>query len=155
MTHGNKISKTSKIGIPIITHLFAAKKGPYGCVWKIYIEAEDPDGDMDKISVRVNQVGYGDYPTDWIKIRPQHRKHLLGFLQWNTFSPKASYLPEWTQISVKISIFDLAGNESDEVTLPFTFESGTKNKYPLPAPFNQGDMSRIGNIMVDLCYMVV
>jgi len=149
----NKISKTSKADTPVINHVFAADKGPYGCVWKIYIEAEDPDGEMDRISVRVNQVGYGYYPTDWIMIKPQHRKHLVGFLQWNTFSSKASYLPEWTQISVKISIFDKTGNESNEMIIPFTFESGEKDQYPLPAPFNQGDIPRIGNIMVDLYYV--
>ncbi len=151
----DKISKIPKIGAPTITRVFAAAKGPYGCAWKIYVEAEDPDGDMDRISIKVNQAGYGDYPTDWITIKPQHRKHLIGFLQWNTFSSKAPYLPEWTQISVKISIFDSAGNESDEMTIPFTFESGAENQYPLPAPFNQGDIPRIGNILVDLYYMVV
>jgi hypothetical protein len=149
----HKITQVSKIDAPTITHAFAADKGHYGCVWKIYIEAEDPEGDMDRISVRVNQVGYGYYPTDWITIKPQHRKYLVGYLQWNTFSSKASYLPEWTKISVKISIFNKAGDESNEVTIPFTFESGVKNQYQLPPPFNQGDIPRIGNIMVDLYYI--
>ena len=31
---------------PMITHSFAIEKGYYGYIWKIYIEAEDPDGDM-------------------------------------------------------------------------------------------------------------
>jgi hypothetical protein len=149
----HNISKISKKQGPTITHFFAADKGPYGCIWKIYIEAEDPDGDMDRISVEVNQVGYGHYPTDWIAIKPQHRKHFMGFLQWNTFSSKTSYLPEWTQISVKISVFDEAGNESNAITIPFTFESGVKNQYQLPDPFNNGNTPRIGNIMVDLCYI--
>jgi hypothetical protein len=149
------ISKTSQAQAPILTHFWAADKGPYGCIWKIYIEAEDPDGDMDRISVEVNQAGYGHYPTDWIAIKPQHREHLIGFLQWNTFSSKASYFPEWTQISVKISIFDKRGNQSNEVIFPFTFESGVRNQYELPAPFNNGNPPRIGNIMVDLCSIVI
>ena len=151
----HKISKISKTQAPIITQVFAVDKGPYGDIWKIYIEAEDPDGDMDKISVGVNQLGYGHYPTDWITIKPQHRKHLIGFLQWNTISSKASYLPEWTQIFVKVSIFDKAGNESNEVLVPFTFESGAKNQYQLPPPFNKGNSPRIGNIMVDLYYIAI
>jgi hypothetical protein len=156
MERGSKlmhnISKISKTQAPTITHFFPEDKGPYGCIWKIYIEAKDPDGDMDRISVAVHQVGDGYYPIDWIAIKPQHRKHLIGILQWNTFSSKASYLPEWTQISAKISIFDEAGNESNEVIIPFTFESGAKNQCQLPAPFNNGNTPRIGNIMVDLCY---
>jgi hypothetical protein len=137
---------------PIITHAFAVEKGHYGYIWKIYIEAEDPDGDMEKIAVVVDQPGYGCYPTDWIILKPRCREHLIGYLQWNTSSSKASYLPEWTQINVKVSIFDKAGNESNEVIFPFTFESGVKNQYQykLPFPFNKGHIPRIGYIMVDL-----
>jgi len=148
------ISKTSKTRSLKITHFFAADKGPYGCIWQIYIEAEDPDGDMDRISVEVDQTKYGHYPTEWIRIKPQHRKHLKGFLQWNTFSSKASYLPEGTQISVTISIFDHAGNKSNGVIIPFTFGSGVIKRSQLPAPFDKGIMSRIGYVMVDLCNIV-
>jgi hypothetical protein len=139
---------------PIITQAFAVEKGHYGYIWKIYIEAEDSDGDMDKIAVVVDQTGYGCYSTDWIILKPQCREHLIGYLQWNTFSSKASYLPEWTQIALKVSIFDKAGNESNEVVFPFTFESGVRNQYEyqLPAPFDKRDIPRLGHIMVDLYY---
>ena len=139
---------------PIITNAFAPDKGQYGYIWKIYIEAEDPDGDMEKIAVVVEQAGYGYYPTDWIILRPRYREHLIGYLQWNTFSSKASYLPEWTRITVRVSIFDKAGNESNEVIFPFTFEPGVKNQYAyqLPAPFEKRNLSRLGHIMVDLYY---
>jgi general secretion pathway protein A len=144
-------SKTLKTQGLTLTHFFAADKGPYGVTWQIYIEAEDPQGDMDKISVDVDQVNYSHYPTEWIKIRPQYRKHLMGFLQWNTYSSKASSLPDGTQISVKISIFDLAGNKSNEVIIPFTFGSGVINRYHPPAPFDKENIPRIGHVMVDLC----
>ncbi len=148
------ISRPPITHAPIITHTFAEEKGPYGCIWKIYIQAEDPDGDMEKIAVIVNQVGYGQYPTDWIILKPQYRKHILGYLQWNTFSPKSVSLPEWTKITLRLSILDKAGNESKEVAFPFTFESGMKIEVPLPPPFDQGNISRIGNISVDLSYIV-
>jgi hypothetical protein len=139
---------------PIITHAFAVDKGSYGYIWKIYIEAEGPDGDMDRIAVVVNQTGYGYYSTDWIILKPQCREHIIGYLQWNTFSSKGSYLPEWTQISAKVSIFDKSGNESNEVIFPFTFESGVKNQYEyqLPAPFDKRNIPRLGHIMIDLYY---
>jgi hypothetical protein len=153
-----KIKRPNITGMkaPIITHAFAVDKGHYGDIWKIYIEAGDPDGDMDKIAVVVDQTGYGHYPTDWIFLRPQYREHLLGFLQWNTFSSKASYLPDWTQMTAKVSIFDRAGNESNQVVFPFTFESGVKNRYEvqLPAPFDKRNISRLGHIMIDLSYVL-
>jgi len=138
---------------PVITRAFAVDKGHYGYIWKIYVEAEDPDGDMDRIAVVVEQTGYGHYPTEWVFLRPQFREHLIGYLQWNTFSSKTSNLPDWTQITVKVSILDKAENESNQVVFPFTFESGSRKQgYALPAPFDKGDIPRLGNIMIDLYY---
>jgi len=49
-------------------------------------------------------------------------------------------MTEWTQITLKVSVFDKAGNESNEVIFPFTFETGVRSPYSynLPAPFDQG-----------------
>jgi hypothetical protein len=137
---------------PIITRAFAVERGNYGYIWKIYIEAEATDGEMLRIAAVVDQPGYGHYPTDWIYLKPQHQKRFKGYIQWNTFSSKASYLREWTQITLSVSIVDKAGNESNEVVFPFTFESGVKDeyKYKLPAPFDQGDVPKVGNIFIDL-----
>jgi len=137
---------------PIIAHSFAVEKGYYGYIWRIYIEAEDPDGDMIKIASVVRQTGYGHYPTDWIILKPEYRRHLKGYIEWSTFSSKAPYLTEWTNITLNVSIFDKAGNESNEVAFPFTFESGIKNpyQYKLPPPFDQGNLPRLGNIRIDL-----
>jgi hypothetical protein len=147
-----KIQISPKRNTPVILNSFAAEKGDYGFIWKIYIEAEDPNGGMDKIATIVDQTGYGYYPTDWIVLKPRYRKHFIGYLQWNTFSSKGSYLPERTQITLKVSILDRAGNKSNEVIFPFSFESGVKNQYPhqLPAPFNKGNIPRLGYIMIDL-----
>jgi hypothetical protein len=135
---------------PIITHSFAIEKGYYGYIWKIYIEAEDPDGEMYKIASVVDQTGFGHYPTDFIMVKSQDRKHLKGYIQWNTFSSRAHYLREWTQITLKVSIFDKAGKESNEVVFPFTFQTGVKPQYELPTPFNQGDVPKLGYVGIDL-----
>jgi hypothetical protein len=137
---------------PIITHTFAVEKGYYGYIWKIYIEAEDPDGDMFKIASVAEQPGYGRYPTDWTYLGRQYQKHFKGYLQWNTYGSYGSYLYEWTQITLKVSVFDKAGNESNEVVFPFMFESGVKNpyQYTLPPPFDQGDNVKLGNIFINL-----
>ena len=138
---------------PIITHAFAVDKGGYGYIWRIYVEAEDPNGEMLRIASGVDQVGYGHYPTDWIYLKPQYQKHFRGYIQWNTFSSKASYLPEWTQVTLKLSVIDKAGNESNEVVFPFTFEiTPGQYAYKPPAPFDQGNLLKLGNIMVDLHY---
>ncbi len=136
---------------PIITHTFAVEKGYYGYIWKIYIEAEDPDGDMLRIASVVDQVGSGRYPPDWIYLKRQYGKHFVGYIQWNTYSPRAGYLPEWTYLTLKVTVQDKAGNESNEVAFPFTFEL-VKNQYQynLPAPFDKGDLPRLGYVSIDL-----
>jgi hypothetical protein len=137
---------------PMITYSFAVERGYYGYIWKVYIEAEDPDGNMLRIASVLDQVGYGRYPTDWIYLKPQYQKHFKGYIQWNTFSSRTSYLREWTQITLKVSVFDKAGNESNEVVFPFIFEYGIKSpyEYKLPTPFDQGDLPRLGYVSVDL-----
>jgi hypothetical protein len=148
----NKGGAQPKPGTPIITHAFAVDKGYSGYIWKIYIEGEDPDGNMLRIASAVEQTGKGGYATDWIYLKPQYQKHFKGYIQWNTFGSYGSYLREWTQITLRVSIFDKAGNESNEVVFPFTFESGAKDpyNYKLPAPFDQGDLPRLGYIDTNL-----
>jgi hypothetical protein len=136
---------------PIITHAFAVDKGYYGYIWKIYIEADDPDGDMLRIASVVDQTGYGHYPTNWIYIKSPYQKHIKGYLQWNTFSSRASYLNERTEITLKVSVSDKAGNESNVVVFPFTFELVKgQYQYSLPPLFDQGDLPRLGYISIDL-----
>jgi len=137
---------------PIIKHAFAVEKGSYGYIWKIYLEAEDPDGDMLRIASVVDQVGYGYYPANWTYLKSPTQKYFKGYLQWNTFSSKTHYLREWTQIGLRVSVFDKEGNESNEVILPFEFVSGVRGQYQyqLPAPFDQGDIPRLGFLHIDL-----
>ena len=135
---------------PIITQAYAIERGRYRDVLRIYIEADDPNGEMLRIATVVDQPGYGHYPTDWIYLKPQFEHHLTGYLQWNTFSSNAPRLREWTQITMKVSVFDKAGNESNEVVFPFEFVSEVISNPPPPAPFNNGNVSLLGHLHVNL-----
>ncbi len=135
---------------PLITRSFAADKGAYGTIWKIFIEAENTGAEMAKIAAVVDQPGQGHYPTDFILLDPQYRNHLKGYLQWNTFSSRGAALKEGDQITLRISIIDKAGNESQEVVFPFTFVSGVQDQAKVPPSFDQGDVPRIGHISIDL-----
>jgi len=148
---GTAQSKADSEG-PIITHSFAVETGKYAYIWKIYLEAEDPTGDMSRIVSTVDQLGWGQYFADTILIKPQNRHHLVGYIQWNTFSSESPTLDVSTQITVKISIIDKAGNESNEVVFPFTFEPGVKGiyKYKLPPPFDQRDLPILGHININI-----
>jgi len=135
---------------PVITNSFAVEKGYYGYIWRIYLEAEDPDGDMSRIAAEVDQTGYGHYPVDWTILKSPYRGKFRGYLQWNTFSNRTYYLREWTNITLKVSILDKAGNESNVVVFPFEFVSGAHREAKPPAPFNQEGLPRLGYIHIDL-----
>ena len=136
---------------PIITHSFAVERGYYGYIWKIYVEAEDQDGDMLRIASVVDQAGYGHYPTDWIYLKKEYGQNFKGYVQWNTFSSRSSYLREWTQITLRVSVFDKAGNESNVIVFPFTFELVKgQYEYKPPSPFDEGVLPRLGYIHINL-----
>ena len=133
---------------PIITHAYAIGRVPYGTtVLKIYIEAEDADGDMNYVFVVVDEPGHGPYPPDRVLLSPRHRSHLKGFLQWNRVRPGAP-LAEGTQIRVRVSIADKARNVSNEVVFPITFVSGISAQQAIPAPFDDINIPRIGYVGV-------
>jgi hypothetical protein len=135
---------------PVITHSYAIEKGRYGDVLKVYVEANDPDSGMFRIAVVVDQAGYGRYPTDWIYLKSQDKGHFAGYLQWNTYSSNTGALSEWTYISIKVSVFNKAGNESNVVVFPFEFVSGVISNPPPPAPFNVANLPRLGHIDINL-----
>ena len=137
---------------PVITHAFAVEKIKYGDILKVYIEAEDPDGEMVKIATVVDQAGYGRYPTSEVYLKSTDRKHFKGYLQWNTFSSKTPFVSEWTPITLTVSVSDKYGNESNAFAFPITFESGVKraSSYPVPSPFDQSDIRKLGSINIEL-----
>jgi hypothetical protein len=140
----------SNLNVPVITNSYAIQKERYGEVLKVYIEANDSDGDMLRVATVVEHTGYGRYPVDWVYLKPEQGGHFLGYLQWNTFSSKTARISEWTQVSLTISVFDRAGNESNGVVFPLEFVSEVVPHPPLPFPFNRGDLPRLGHVSVEL-----
>lgn len=137
---------------PVITHAFTVGKIRYGDILKVYIEAEDPQGEMMKIATVVDQSGYGRYSTSWVYLKPTDQKHFKGYLQWNTFSSKTPYVTEGTLITLTVSVLDKLGNESNALSFPITFGSGIKrgSSYEVPSPFDQSDVRKLGSIDIDL-----
>ena len=136
--------------LPVIRHAFAIDRGIYGTILKIYIEADDPNGEMVKIATTVDQVGYGHYPTDFIILKPEYRKHFKGYIQWNTFSSHIFRMGEFVRQYVTIAVMDKAGNSSNDFVFPFTFETGVEPAPSPPAPFDQGGLPKLGNVFIDL-----
>jgi hypothetical protein len=134
---------------PMISNSFAVNQGYYGYPWKIYIKAEDPTGNMSKIVTWVYQPGWGSYFPDTVRVSRQDRHNLVGYLQWNTFSNNANSIRDFTNITLKVAVFDKAGDESNVAVFPFEFISAGVPNYKLPSPFNKHD-PRLGYIDTNL-----
>lgn len=134
---------------PVITHWFASEELHHGDIWKIYLEANDPDGDMRKFVCVFDQVGYGPYSADYVVIKRQHREKLRGYLTFFSSAGAGLWLPEWTQLKLKVYIQDKDGNTSNKVIFPLVLSRGAKQGPP-PPPFVSGQLDKLGTITVEL-----
>ena len=115
---------------------------------KIYLEADDPDGNMLKLVTVADMVAYGHYPADVVYLKGQNQKHFIGYLQWNTYGNTS--LSEWTEVTLKMSVLDKSGRESNVVVFPITFQMGYRDTRNPPPPFNQANLQRLGYIDIRL-----
>jgi hypothetical protein len=132
---------------PVIAHWFASEELSHGDIWKIYLEAHDPDGDMRQFVCAFTQVAYGPYSSEYVIIKKRHRERMKGYLRFPSFA--GDRLSEWTQLSLTVYIRDKGGNTSNKVVFPLILSRGAKQGPP-PPPFDIGDLDKLGTIPVEL-----
>ena len=100
--------------VPIITESFASKQVTTGENWRVYINASDPDGDMDQVVCYVDfQAGLlQPYPISNTKVGKDQQKNLSGYLFLDT-----SGLLRPISIVLIVQIKDKAGHFSAPVSL--------------------------------------
>lgn len=152
-TSGSKdkdLVRDQESSVPVIRSAYAVDRARYGSVLKVYIEAEDSAGGMAKVLTSVEQPGMGLYTPDIVTLGSQYGKYFKGYIQWNTFSTRAPYIDDGTTMHVKVVVIDKAGRTSNAFEFPFTFEAGVGPAPRPPAPFDQGDLPKLGNVSIDL-----
>ena len=121
---------------PVIRALAAQNEIGIGNLWKIYIHATDPDGDIDQIYVSFAQPG-GSYPSlPLVLSRPM--KEINGaVLTWTTLAGSGFQMGA-IYASAEIRVEDRAGNMSEPKTIEFTLGSfGPEDKFVPPPPFKK------------------
>jgi hypothetical protein len=134
---------------PVITHWFASKELSHGDIWKIYVEAHDPDGDMRQFVCAFTQIAHGPYSSEYVIIKKRHRERMKGYLRFPSYVGAGRWLPEWTELSLTIYIRDKGGNTSNKVVFPLVLSRGAKQGTP-PPPFDIGELDKLGTIPVEL-----
>jgi len=134
---------------PVITHWFASEELHHGDTWRIYVAAKDPDGDMDQFVGVLEQVGYGRYPSNYVRIKGKNREEVRGYLVFYSTSGMGLWLAEWTQLRLTLFIQDRGRNSSNKVVLPVILSHGARQGSP-PPPFSTGGLSKLGVFWFDL-----
>lgn len=130
---------------PVITATFAKDRIVSGDTWKVYVNASDVDGDMDRFVCSTLQDGRHPYPFDLVKIKPEQRNKLSGYLYLPTYT---SHQDLWgIHIELSLYIVDKAGHKSDEKSFELRFESKASDKKVDRTLF---DDTPLGPIMINI-----
>ena len=134
---------------PVITGSYASDKLSHGDIWRIYVQANDPDGDMLRFVCVFDQVGYGPYSSAYVPIKKSNRTELMGYLYFHSSAGAGLRMPEWSQLRLTVYVRDKGGNNSNKVAFPLVLSRGARQKSP-PAPFDSAPLERLGAIPVRL-----
>jgi hypothetical protein len=129
---------------PVILVSYAPQKVKPGEVWKIFLRAEDKDGDMKDIVATIIPASQSFLTYSLAFIREEEKGALAGYLFIKT--PPSPYLHH-EMFHLSIFIRDKAGRKSDSVgfLLNFTSESDVE----LPEKWLETSDNRLGIISPD------
>jgi len=98
---------------PVIKAAFAPKVAKPGTNWRVYLEVEDSDGDLEKIYVFIYQPGIGMYPPWVAKIPQKYSLKLKGY--FTLFIPNNLWC---SKLKIEIFFKDKAGQKTETVYFP-------------------------------------
>ena len=132
------------MAVPVITRSFAPEKIRPGDIWKVYLNASDPDGEMQTIVCTLEQPGVGVYPAAFTRVPASARQKLSGYIYLNTVWANGL---TGTTLGMTIQIRDKKGNYSATLFFSLTFDQRSHPEDPPAGVFQECDL---GPIMITL-----
>ena len=130
---------------PVILDSYAAKSIRPGANWRVYLKAQDADGDIKDIAAVLWQAGVGYYSTDITVIKGADRKDFAGYLF--LFTPADPTLL-WDEFKLTLLVRDCQGNKSEPINFPLRFDYVPKEE--VPGEWQKAANYRLGVIMIDI-----
>jgi len=133
---------------PMILDSYAAESVRPGATWRVFLKAQDADGDMHSIITQLVQPGIGYYPPDFTYIKEADREGFAGYLILTT-PPDYWLLQEYVEATITIQ--DCEGNKSEPVN--FTLRFDNKSGYgpqEVPEKWQMAAKRKLGTIMVEI-----
>lgn len=125
---------------PVIITAFASAEARQGETWKIFLQAEDLDGDMNRILCTLEFPGGGPQPMSIIGIRNDRRRNMSGYIYWNTASPLGS---PFATCRLTIQIQDNKGNTSNPISFPLSLSPRAVQQAPPQGVFQDEDLGAV------------
>lgn len=121
---------------PILEAVYAQREIGDGNLWKVYVRATDPDGDLDKIFIGFQQPGAWWAPEFMILPKTQRKRLNGAVLYWAALQGGGSSSTIYA--STQVYVEDRAGNMSEVRTLEFVIlQDDTKDREPPPGKFGK------------------
>ena len=132
------------MAVPVITRSFAQERIRLGDTWKVYLNASDPDGEMQSIVCTLEQPGVGVHPVGLTSVPANARQELSGYVYLSTMGAQGL---NNTSLRLKIQIRDKRGDYSTPVSFPLVFDPRSRPEDPPAGIFQERDL---GPIMITL-----
>ena len=130
---------------PQLLDSFAVSVLRSGQTWQIFVEGNDPDGDMKDIWVVASQLGGNMWSNQFITLKGEDRRRFMGYLAMPT--PGNWRFSGWETVRVEVHIRDYAGLHSESRTHEVVIGSAAPE--PTPAKWNEAARHRLGTILLD------
>ena len=132
--------------VPVIIDSYAPDIIRPGDTWRVYLHAEDVDGDMKQFISVLWQSGFGYYATDFTLIDGKDSKEVSGYLYLKT--PRDDSITGDT-FSLKVLVVDGQGNKSEPVEFLLRLGSVPAHQ-EMPAKWEKVADRDLGPIMVNI-----
>ena len=131
---------------PVILDSYAPQNVKAGEVWKIFIKAEDIDGDMKDIVFKISPAGTSFFTYSITPIHEGERGQLAGYLFVKT--PPSPYI-QGKMFHLTIYIRDQEGRQSDPIGLLLHFNGTSETEFEMPEKWQFASSNKIGGIFSD------
>ena len=126
--------------LPPVIITLSPQRNPQGETWKVFLQAQDADGDMNRIVCILEQPGVGVQPVSFIKIREDRRRNLSGYIFLNTGSASGF---QFASCRLTVQIQDQKGNVGNSVSFPLTLNPRAVQQNPPPGVFQDEDLGPV------------
>ncbi|HSR11188.1 MAG TPA: hypothetical protein VLS90_07055, partial [Thermodesulfobacteriota bacterium] len=127
-------------GAPVITQAYASPQLRPGETWRVYLVANDVQGEMMNIVSRVDQPGVGTYQVSITRIEPEMAKELNGFLYLAT---SAAARLHNVSLTLTVQIHDRQGRYSAPAVFNLVLNDTYQQEAPPPGVFREVDLGPI------------